>query len=208
MIEETELDRTPQEISGELEAILIMATEALSVEELAHAVSAEESVVREALEALSEFYNETGRGFQLRNVAGGWRYATRPEHEEVIKPWIIEGQQNKLTQASLETLAVIAYMQPVSRSRVSAVRGVNVDGVVRTLIARGLVEQEGNDEQTGATMLRTTDYFLERLGLASLADLPPIAPLLPDANQLEQELAGLAGEPEENADETSGEENE
>ena len=99
-------------------------------------------------------------------------------------------------------------MQPVSRSRVSAVRGVNVDGVVRTLIARGLVEQEGNDEQTGATMLRTTDYFLERLGLASLADLPPIAPLLPDANQLEQELAGLAGEPEENADETSGEENE
>ena len=208
MIEETELDRTPQEISGELEAILIMATEALSVEELAHAVSAEEAVVREALEALSEFYNETGRGFQLRNVAGGWRYATRPEHEEVIKTWIIEGQENKLTQASLETLAVIAYMQPVSRSRVSAVRGVNVDGVVRTLIARGLVEQEGNDEQTGATMLRTTDYFLERLGLASLADLPPIAPLLPDANQREQELAGPAGEPEENADETSGEENE
>lgn len=182
----------PEALRGQIEALLMMATEPMPLEALADATRASDDAVAQALEELTEFYEETGRGFQLVNIAGGWRYATRPEHDEVIKTWIVEGQQNKLTQASLETLAVIAYMQPVSRSRVSAVRGVNVDGVVRTLIARGLVVQEGNDEQTGASMLSTTDYFLERLGLASLTDLPPIAPLLPDANLLEQELAGLA----------------
>lgn len=181
----------PEALRGQIEALLMMATEPMPPEALADATRASDDAVAQALEELTEFYDETGRGFQLVNIAGGWRYATRPEHDEIIKTWIVEGQQNKLTQASLETLAVIAYMQPVSRSRVSAVRGVNVDGVVRTLIARGLVVQEGNDEQTGASMLSTTDYFLERLGLASLTDLPPIAPLLPDANLLEQELAGL-----------------
>lgn len=181
----------PEALRGQIEALLMMATEPMPLEALADANRASDDAVAQALEELTEFYDETGRGFQLVNIAGGWRYATRPEHDEVIKTWIVEGQQNKLTQASLETLTVIAYMQPVSRSRVSAVRGVNVDGVVRTLIARGLVVQEGNDEQTGASMLSTTDYFLERLGLASLTDLPPIAPLLPDANLLEQELAGL-----------------
>lgn len=181
----------PEALRGQIEALLMMATEPMPLEALADATRASDDAVAQALEELTEFYDETGRGFHLVNIAGGWRYATRPEHDEVIKTWIVEGQQNKLTQASLETLAVIAYMQPVSRSRVSAVRGVNVDGVVRTLIARGLVVQEGNDEQTGASMLSTTDYFLERLGLASLTDLPPIAPLLPDANLLEQELAGL-----------------
>lgn len=181
----------PEALRGQIEALLMMATEPMPLEALADATRASDDAVAQALEELTEFYDETGRGFQLVNIAGGWRYATRSEHDEVIKTWIVEGQQNKLTQASLETLAVVAYMQPVSRSRVSAVRGVNVDGVVRTLIARGLVVQEGNDEQTGASMLSTTDYFLERLGLASLTDLPPIAPLLPDANLLEQELAGL-----------------
>ena len=129
---------------------------------------------------------------QLRQVAGGWRYGTRPAQAELISRWVIEGQQNRLTQASLETLAVIAYSQPVSRSRVSAVRGVNVDGVVRTLLARGLVTESGHDDSTGAGLLSTTDYFLERLGLAAVSDLPPIAPHLPEAADLAAELAALA----------------
>lgn len=184
--------RSAEEIRPQLEALLLLATEPVAPALLAQIVEAPQDVVEAALGELATWYERTGRGFQLQNVGGGWRYATRPEHAQVIRRWVVEGQQNKLSQAGLETLAVIAYMQPVSRSRVSAVRGVNVDGVVRTLLARGLVTQDGNDDATGAATLRTTGYFLERLGLASLADLPPIAPLLPEASQLEAELINLA----------------
>lgn len=184
--------RPPALIEAGLEALLLLATEPVPVAVLAEAIDLPSDVIAAALGRLAEFYDQTGRGFQLRQVAGGWQYATRPEQAELLSRWVIEGQQNRLTQASLETLAVIAYSQPVSRSRVSAVRGVNVDGVVRTLLARGLITEDEHDQTTGAGLLSTTDYFLERLGLASLDDLPPIAPHLPEAADLEAELAALA----------------
>ncbi len=179
-------------LEPDLEALLLLATEPLPVSALAEAVDAPVEVVHQALHKLADFYDQTGRGFQLRQIAGGWQYATRPAQAEMISRWVVDGQQNRLTQASLETLAVIAYSQPVSRSRVSGVRGVNVDGVVRTLLGRGLITEASHDETTGAGLLITTDYFLERLGLASLDDLPPIAPHLPEAADLEAELAALA----------------
>jgi segregation and condensation protein B len=147
--------------------------------------------VRQGLDDLVAFYAETGRGFELRRVAGGWRYYTRQEYADLIGAYVLEGQTAKLSQAALETLAVIAYLQPVSRSRVSAVRGVNVDGVVRTLLARDLITETGSEE-SGATLFRTTDYFLERMGLQSLDELPELAPYLPEATELEEELGQLA----------------
>jgi len=192
--EETAANVATEDIAPQLEALLLMAEEALPVAVLAEAVAAPVDVVEQALYELAAFYDETGRGFELRGVGGGWRYSTRPEHHELLSRWVVEGQVNRLTQAGLETLSVIAYMQPVSRSRVSAVRGVNVETAVRTLLARDLVREEGQDEQTGAALLRTTDYFLERIGLASLDELPPIAPRLPDAAALEAELAALTSD--------------
>ena len=126
-------------------------------------------------------YAAEGRGFDLREIAGGWRFYTREECAPVVERFISEGQEVRLTQAALETLSVVAYRQPVSRARVSAVRGVNCDGVMRTLTLRGLVEDAGTDPETGAILYRTTGYFLERLGLASLEDLPDLAPFLPDS---------------------------
>lgn len=188
----SEITEAATGVQPELEALLLLATEPLPVVVLAETVRQPESVVTEALVDLKDFYDRTGRGFQLREVAGGWQYATRPEQADLISRWVVEGLQNRLSQASMETLAVIAYSQPVARSRVSAVRGVNVDGVVRTLIARGLIAEQDRDESTGAGLLCTTDYFLERLGLASLDDLPPIAPHLPEAADLAAELSALA----------------
>jgi segregation and condensation protein B len=141
--------------------------------------------VTSALAELAEEYAEQGRGFELRNVAGGWRYYTREEFAPVVEAFVLDGQQARLTQAALETLAVVAYKQPVSRARVSAIRGVNVDGVMRTLLTRGLVEEAGEDHSTGAHLYRTTSYFLERIGVTSLEELPELAPYLPDIDDLE-----------------------
>nr|NLI50770.1 SMC-Scp complex subunit ScpB [Propionibacterium sp.] len=184
------------DVSGALEALLLMATEPMSVAELAQALDVPKPVVHDALDGLRRFYDETDRGFELREVGRGWRYYTRSEHHEVIARWVLDGQHGRLSQAALETLAVVAYLQPISRSRVSAVRGVNVDGVIRTLATRDLIEEAGRDPDTGAVLFRTTDYFCERLGITSLADLPPLAPHLPEATALEAELAGLAGRAE------------
>ncbi|MGO4958129.1 SMC-Scp complex subunit ScpB [Luteococcus sp. Sow4_B9] len=181
-----------ERLEGALEALLLMAEEAMPTATLAEAVQAPVDVVELALTNLVDFYDRSERGFELRKVGGGWRYWTRAEHADLISAWVVSGQSNKLSQAALETLSVIAYLQPISRARVSAVRGVNVDGVVRTLLARGLVSEAGTDEQTGATVFSTTDYFLERMGLSSLEELPPLAPHLPDASALEQELSQLA----------------
>ena len=175
-----------------LEALLLVATQPLESGEAARLLGVSEAEVDESCAELARFYDDSGRGFQLRRIAGGWQLATRPDHSDLISRWVVEGQQNRLSQAALETLAVIAYTQPTFRSRVAAVRGVNVDGVVRTLLARGLVADAGTDEETGAGLLVTTDYFLERLGLDSLEDLPPIAPLLPSASELEAELGRVA----------------
>lgn len=163
-----------------LEAVLMVADQPLDHVTLASAVGYPAEQVREALADLAAEYAEQGRGFDLRNVAGGWRFYTRAELAAVVERFVVDGQQARLTQAALETLAVVAYKQPVSRSRVSAIRGVNVDGVMRTLLARGLVEEAGQDPESSATLYRTTSYFLERIGAASLAELPELAPLLPD----------------------------
>ena len=175
-------------IAAPLEALLLMATEPVPTAELAEAVRAPIPAVEQALADLAAFYDSTARGFELRYVGGGWRYWTRAEHADLIGAWLVEGQHAKLSQAALETLAVVAYLQPISRSRVSAVRGVNVDGVLRTLVTRDLVHEVDRDPDSGAMLFGTTDEFLQRLGLAGLDDLPPIAPYLPDAAELDAEL--------------------
>lgn len=167
-----------------LEAVLLVTDEPVATATLAQVVERPLADVEAALTTLARGYDDQGRGFELRQVAGGWRYYTRDSCAEVVERYIVDGQQARLTQAALETLAVIAYRQPVTRQRVSAVRGVNVDGVVRTLLARGLVVETGNDESTGATLYRTTSHLLERLGLRSLDELPSLAPLLPDLDDV------------------------
>lgn len=187
-------------ISAPLEALLLMASEPVGAAELAHALAVDVPVVWDALERLASFYDQSGRGFELRQVGEGWRLYTRPEHADLISRWVLEGQHSKLSQAALETLAVVAYLQPISRSRVSGIRGVNVDGVMRTLTTRGLIEEAGASEETGAMLFATSPLFLEKMGYTSLDDLPPIAPHLPEASLLEAELVGLAEAMSDDAD--------
>ncbi len=174
-----------------LEALLMVADQPMETVSLATAVGYPVDQVAEALIGLAEDYTEQGRGFDLRNVGGGWRYYTRDEFASVVEAYVLDGQQARLTQAALETLAVVAYKQPISRARVSAIRGVNVDGVMRTLLTRGLVEEAGQDHETQANLYRTTGYFLERIGVTSLDELPELAPYLPDMADLEDELAEM-----------------
>jgi segregation and condensation protein B len=183
------LDVALAELRPSLEALLMVADQPLDPVTLASGVGHPVAAVTEALGALAREYDEQGRGFELRNVAGGWRYYTRDEYAAVVEGFVLDGQQARLTQAALETLAVVAYKQPVSRARVSAIRGVNVDGVMRTLVTRGLVEEAGEDHSTGAHLYRTTGYFLERIGVTSLDELPELAPYLPEMDGLVDELA-------------------
>lgn len=169
-----------------IEAVLMVVDEPVTELALASALELPVDDVRAHLEALEEEYTAQQRGFTLRSVAGGWRVYSRSDYAPVVEKFLLDGQQAKLTQASLETLAVIAYRQPISRSRVSAVRGVNVDGVVRTLLSRGLVEELGPEGDGGAVLYGTTDYFLQRLGLTSLDDLPALAPYLPEVDALDE----------------------
>ena len=171
-----------------LEAVLMVTDQPLDHLTLAQAVGHPPQQVRRALDELAAEYTRDGRGFDLRNVAGGWRLYTREELAPIVERYVLDGQQARLTQAALETLAVVAYRQPVSRARVSAIRGVSVDGVIRTLLSRGLVEEAGQDQETGAVLYRTSAYFLERMGLPSLEELPPLAPLLPGIDDLDTEL--------------------
>ena len=163
-----------------LEAILLVADEPVPEMLLAQVLERPTGEVASALRGLAAEYAAQGRGFDLREVAGGWRYYTREDCAPLVERFVRDGQEVRLTQAALETLAVIAYRQPVSRARVSAVRGVNCDGVIRTLVLRGLVEDCGTDGETGAILYRTTGYFLERMGMASLDELPDLAPFLPE----------------------------
>jgi len=163
-----------------LEAILLVADEPVPTVVLAQVLEQPRNEVAAALRELAEEYTAQGRGFDLREIAGGWRFYTREDCAALVERFVTDGQEVRLTQAALETLAVVAYRQPVSRARVSAVRGVNCDGVMRTLTLRGLVEEAGTDPETSAILYRTTVYFLERMGLASLEDLPDLAPFLPE----------------------------
>ena len=173
-------------LRASLEAVLLVADEPVAEELLADVTEQPATAVAAALRELAESYTAQERGFDLREVAGGWRLYTRPECAVVVERFVSDGQEIRLTQAALETLAVVAYRQPVSRARVSAVRGVNCDGVMRTLVLRGLVEEGGSDPETGAILFQTTGYFLERLGLARISDLPELMPFLPD--HLDDEL--------------------
>ena len=204
MTQDTDTAAVPvTELRPSLEAVLMVADQPLDAVTLASAVGYPVEEVVSALQLLAEEYDEQGRGFELRNVAGGWRYYTRDEYAVVVEGFVLEGQQARLTQDALETLAVVAYQQPVSRARVSAVRGVNVDGVMRTLVNRGLIEEAGHDGEHGATLYRTTSYFLERIGVVSLEDLPDLAPFLPEMEEMEDlDLAATAApsvEPEPDA---------
>ncbi|MFV0534518.1 MAG: SMC-Scp complex subunit ScpB [Cumulibacter sp.] len=185
------------DITPAIESVLLVLDQPTAAMDIARAVGIGEDVVEQRLQALRAEYDEQGRGFQLREAAGGWRLYTRERYAPVVERFVLDGQKTRLTQAALETLAVIAYRQPVTRARVSAIRGVNVDGVVRTLLTRELIEESGHEEGSGGGLLSTTDLFLEKLGLTSLRDLPPIAPLLPDVDpemdeRLESGLAAIA----------------
>lgn len=168
-----------------LEAVLLVVEEPVSAVLLAQVVERPTEEVAGALAALAGEYRAAGRGFELREVAGGWRLYTRADCAGYVERFVTDGATSRLSQAALETLAVVAYLQPVTRGRVSGIRGVSVDGVMRTLLARGLVAEAGVDAASGATLYATTAYFLERAGLASLADLPPLAPHLPDPQSLD-----------------------
>jgi segregation and condensation protein B len=174
-------------LQASLEAILLVADEPVPEMVIAQVVERPTDDVAAALRELARSYKDASRGFELSEVAGGWRFYTSPDCAAVVERFVRDGQEVRLTQAALETLAVVAYRQPVSRARVSAVRGVNCDGVMRTLVLRGLVEEAGADPETGAILFRTTGYFLERLGLPGLGDLPELAPFLPENIDDEQD---------------------
>ncbi|MEE6272436.1 SMC-Scp complex subunit ScpB [Georgenia wangjunii] len=181
-------DALPQEHLAALEAVLMVVDEPVPAARLAAVLGLPTGQVVELLtELAADFAGERGtrpRGYRLREVGGGWRVYSAAEYAEIVGRFVVDGQTARLTQASLETLAVIAYRQPVSRGRVAAIRGVNVDGVVRTLLTRGLIEEMGHDDDGGAVLYGTTNYFLERMGMTTLADLPPLAPYLPDLEML------------------------
>lgn len=170
-----------------IEAVLMVIDEPTEDAVLASALELPLDDVTTILEDLAAEYADSDRGFMLRRLGGRWRIYTKPAYAPVVEKFLMGGQQARLTQASLETLAVIAYRQPISRARVSAVRGVNVDGVVRTLISRGLIQEVVIDGEPGAAALYgTTDLFLQRMGLDSLDDLPALAPYLPSADVIEE----------------------
>ena len=180
----------PGGIHAALEAVLMVVDEPVTSLSLASVLEQPVADVEAALAELEEGYAAQQRGFTLRQVGGGWRMYSRHEYAPVVERFVLDGQQARLTQASLETLAVIAYRQPVSRSRVAAVRGVNVDGVIRTLLTRGLIEEMGHDDESTAILYGTTSLFLERLGLQSLEDLPALAPYLPEVDVLDEIAEG------------------
>ncbi|MGA7148900.1 MAG: SMC-Scp complex subunit ScpB [Microbacterium sp.] len=174
----------PTDVARRLEAILLVVEEPQSLVSLAAAVGSPVPAVRQAIESLvADYDGETGgpvRGFELREVGGGWRLYVREEHDDLISEFVNQQAPSRLSQAALETLAVIAYKQPVTRSQVASIRAVNVDSVVRTLLARGLITELFTDSETGAINYGTTDALLVHLGINSLDELPHISPLLDD----------------------------
>jgi len=179
------------EVERSIEAILMVVDEPVSEVVLAQIIETPTEQILESLHNLQNRYENDFRGFQLRQVSGGWRFYIHPDLAPLVEKFVLDGQQAKLTQAALETLAVIAYLQPISRARVSAIRGVNVEAVMKTLVTRGLVEESGVEHETGAILYSTTSFFLERLGLNAVSDLPALAPFLPDIDGLDEVIASL-----------------
>ena len=180
----------PAALEAALEALLLVVDAPTEDDALAAALDQPVARVRAALTAMAQRYAADGRGIDLRRVGEGWRFYTRDTYAPFVEKLLLDGQRAKLTRAALETLAVVAYRQPVTRARIAAVRGVNCDGVLRTLVTRGLVEEAGVDSSSQGTLFRTTELFLERLGLTSVDDLPPLAPLLPDVDAIDAIYAG------------------
>ncbi|MEV0647449.1 SMC-Scp complex subunit ScpB [Phytomonospora sp. NPDC050363] len=168
------------DLPGTLEAILMIVDEPVGEIMLAQILDRDAAEITATLERLAAEYTEQARGFDLRRQAGGWRFYTRDDYAAYVERFVLDGQQARLTKAALETLAVVAYKQPVTRARISGIRGVNCDGVIRTLLSRGLVEECGAEPDSGAHLYRTTVLFLEKLGINSINELPPLAPFLPD----------------------------
>lgn len=180
------------EIVRALEAILLVAVEPVPVKLLAQVLEQPASVVETLCNRLSATYDDAGHGFQLVKVAGGFRLQSRPEVSSYVERFILDGQQARISSAALETLAIIAYKQPISRTQISSIRGVDPESVLRTLQARGYVTELARDDGPGlAVMYGTTPLFLERLGLNTLEDLPPISDFVPDAGVVEALEAGL-----------------
>lgn len=182
--------RHQSDLFAQLEAILMVSDEPVTLEQLSRATEHPAEVIEATLKAIQRDYdgqeNARTRGFQLRQVAGGWRIYSRAEHAEVIASFMVQGATQRLSQASLEALAVIAYLQPTTRSRVAQIRGVNSDSVIRTLVTRGLIAEDGVEEITGAVRYTTTNDFLEVLGINSIHELPKISPLLPGVDEASQ----------------------
>ncbi len=172
-------------LKSALEAILMVIDEPVKIEILAQITNTPIDDVEKELLAISYQLTESQSGYLLKQVAGGWRYYTNEACWPVVEKFVKEGQPAKLTQASLETLAVVAYKQPVSKGRISAIRGVNVDSVIRTLVNRGLIEEAGIEHESQSILYKTTSYFLERLGINDLSQLPPVADYLPDMSALD-----------------------
>ncbi|OBK17797.1 SMC-Scp complex subunit ScpB [Mycobacterium asiaticum] len=185
----------PDELGRVLEALLLVVDTPVTAEALASATGQPVYRVAAKLQLMADELTERDSGIDLRHTSEGWRLYTRARFAPFVEKLLLDGARSKLTRAALETLAVVAYRQPVTRARVSAVRGVNVDAVMRTLLARGLITEVGNDEDSGAVTFATTELFLERLGLNSLADLPDIAPLLPDVDTIDDLSESLDSEP-------------
>lgn len=183
------------ELGRVLEALLLVVDTPIAVEALAAATEQPAYRIAAKLRLMADGFAERDSGIDLREAGGGWRMYTRSRFAPYVERLLLDGARSKLTRAALETLAVVAYRQPVTRARVSAVRGVNVDAVIRTLLARGLITEAGTDPDTGAVTFSTTELFLERLGLSSLADLPDIAPLLPELDAIDDLSESLDAEP-------------
>jgi segregation and condensation protein B len=170
-----------------LEAVLLVVDEPVDEVTLAQVLERPREEINQTLTTLAAEYDADQRGFELRAVAGGWRLYTRAACAPYVERFVRDGQTAKLSQAALETLAVVAYRQPTTRSRVAAVRGVNVDAVMRTLVTRGLVAEVGIERESGAILYSTTDHFLDRLGIASLEELPELSDYLPDHSVLDDD---------------------
>ncbi len=183
------------ELTRVLEAMLLVVDTPVSTQTLATVTEQPVFRITAKLEVMAAEWAERDSGIELREAGGGWRMYTRSRFAPYVERLLLDGARSKLTRAALETLAVVAYRQPVTRARVSAVRGVNCDSIIRTLLARGLITEAGTDGDSGATMFTTTELFLERLGLTSLTDLPDIAPLLPDIDVIDDLSESLDSEP-------------
>lgn len=179
-----------------IEAIVLVASEPVASEQLAQLLEQPLVVIERLCAELGAAYAEAGHGFELVKVAGGWRYQSHADLSPYVERFLLDGQRARMSAAALETLAIIAYKQPLSRLQVAAIRGVDPDGVIRTLQARGYVTEVGRDPGPGqAILFGTTPAFLEKLGLNSLADLPPIAEFVPGAEVVEALEQGLRIDP-------------